>query len=152
MEPIKTIAGKILLYFYSIQRSDYAKLHDFVLKFQMRHFSDKNEKSPKVIHKDNEIVQNLLKIARDDNNVYNALKYLEDKGFIEMSKSSDNVSDNLLNFSVSSVGIDIIEGIERGKEEKREFNIIFNIKVADNINIESLIKAELGSLIKASLV
>jgi len=152
MEQIKTIAGKILLYFYSIQRSDYVKLHDFVLEFQMRHFSDKNEKSPKVIHKDNEIVQNLLKIAGDDNNVYNALKYLEDKGFIEMSKSSDNVSDNLLNFSVSSAGIDIIEGIERGKEEKREFNIIFNIKVADNINIESLIKAELGSLIKASLV
>jgi len=152
MEPIKKIAGRILLYFYLIQRNDYSKLCDLVLEFQMRHFSDKNEKSPKIIHKDNEIVQNLLKIAGNDNNVYNALKYLENKGFIEMSKSSDNVNDNFLNFSVSSAGIDIIESIERGKEEKREFNIIFNIKVADNINIESLIKTELGSLIKASLV
>ena len=32
MESIKKIAGKILLYFYYIQRSDYAKLNDFVLE------------------------------------------------------------------------------------------------------------------------
>ncbi len=152
MEPIKTIAGKILLYFYSLQRSDYSKLHDLVLGFQMRHFSDKNEKSPKISHKENEIVQNLLKISNNDNNIYNALKYLTDKGFIEMSKNSDNVSDNFLNFSVSSIGIDVIEGIERGVEEKKIFNVTFNIKVADNINIESLMKAEIGSLLKASII
>ncbi len=152
MEPIKKISGKILLYFYSIQRSDYAKLHDSILEFQMRHFSSDDNKSPQIINKGNEIVQDLLKISGNDNNIYNALIYLDDKGFINMSRSLDNVSDNFLNFSVSSAGIDIIEGIERGESERKKFNIIFNIKLADNINVESLIKTELGSLIKASLI
>jgi len=152
MKPIKTLAGKILLYFYSLQRNDYAKLYNLVLEFQMRHFVDKNEKSPKIINKDNEIVKNLLEISGNDNNVYNALIYLQDKGFIKMSRSPDNTNDNFLNFSVLSGGIDIIEGIERGKNERKQFNVIFNIKVADNINIESLIKTELSSLIKASLI
>lgn len=152
MEPIKTIAGKILLYFYLIQRNDYAKLHDLVLEFQMRHFSNKDDESPQITHKENAVAQNLLKISGNDNNVYNALIYLQDKGFIEMRKIPDNVNDNFLNFSVSSAGIDIIESIERGESEKKEFNIIFNIKLADNINVENLIKAELGSLFKASLI
>jgi len=151
MKPIKTIAGRILLYFYSLQRSDYSKLHDFVLEFQMRHFPDKSEKSPKISHKENEIVRSLLEISDNDNDIYNALKYIADKGFIEMSKNSDNVGDYFLNFCVSSIGIDMIEGIERGEEEKKIFNITFNIKIADSINIESLLKAEIGSLFKASI-
>ena len=151
MEPIKKIAGKILLYFYSIQISDYVKLHDLILEFQMRHFSDKNDKSPKITHKKNEIVQNLINISGNDNNVYNALAYLQSEGLIEMSKSSDNVSDNFLNFSVSSMGVNIIEGIEKRAEERDNFYITFNIKLADNVNIDSLIKTELGSLIKTSL-
>ena len=152
MEPVKKIAGKILLYFYSIQMSDYTKLHDLVLEFQMRHFSNKNDKSPKITHKGNVIVQDLINISGNDNNVYNALAYLRNRGLIEVSKSPDNVSDNFLNFSVSSAGIDIIEGIEERAEERDNFYITFNIKLADNVNIDSLIKAELGSLIKASLV
>lgn len=152
MEPIKTIAGKILLYFYSIQRIDYAKLHDLMLAFQMRHFSNPNEHSPKMERGNNEVIENLLKISNNDNDIYNALKYLQGGGFIEMSDSKDNVGDHFLNFNVTNYGIDIIEGIERGDEEKRVFNINFNIKVADTVNIESLLKAEVGSLIKTSLL
>jgi len=151
MEAIKKIAGKMLLYFYTLQRNDYSSLYDFGLSFQMRHFP-KGEKSPAINDKNNEISQTLIKISGNDNNAYNALIYLCEKGFINMSKTSDNVSDHFLNINVSSEGIDIIEGIERGETEKKEFNIIFNIKIADNINIESLIKTELGSLIKASLL
>lgn len=151
MEPIKKIAGKILLYFYYIQRDDYASLHDFALSFQIRHLPD-GVKSPLINNKDQEITQNLIKISGSDNNIYNGLMYLYEKGFINMSKQPDNTCDHILNITVSSIGIDIVEGIERGEEEKREFNINFNIKLADNINIESLIKAELGSLIKASLI
>ncbi len=151
MEPIKKIAGKILLYFYSIQRDDYSYLHDFILSFQMRHFSN-GEKSPVINNKEHKISKDLIKISGNDNNIYNALIYLYEKGFINMSRSSDNVSDHFLNISVSQGGIDIVEGIERGEKEKREFHVTFNIKLADDINIESLIKTELGSLIKASLI
>jgi len=151
MKPIKTIAGKILLYFYSIQRDDYSYLHDLVLSFQMRHFRN-SEKSPVLESKEHEISKNLIKIAGNDNNVYNALIYLHEKGFIGMSKVRTNVSDSFLNFSVSSGGVDIIEGIEREAEERNNFYITFNIKLADNIKIENLIKAELGSLFRASVV
>jgi len=91
MKPIKTIAGKILLYFYSIQRDDYSYLHDLVLSFQMRHFRN-SEKSPVLESKEHEISKNLIKIAGNDNNVYNALIYLHEKGFIGMSKVRTNVS------------------------------------------------------------
>ena len=53
---------------------------------------------------------------------------------------------------LTAYGVDIIEGIEKSDKEKEAFKINFNIKLAENINIESLIKAELGSLIKASLI
>jgi len=151
MESIKKIAGRILLYFYYVQRDNYAYLNDFSLSFQIRHFSD-GEKSPVMSDKEHEISKNLIKISGSDNNIYNALIYLWKKGFINMSKSPDNVSDHFLNINVSSDGIDIVEGIERGEEEKREFHVTFNIKLAENINIESLIKAEIGSLFKASII
>ena len=44
MKPIKTIAGKVLLYFYSVQRTDNARLLDTVLDFQMRNFNNRKEK------------------------------------------------------------------------------------------------------------
>ena len=140
MEPIKAIAGRILLYFYSIQRDDYSCLHDLLLSFQMRHFKS-SEKSPVLESKESKISENLIKIAGNDNNIYNALMYLYEKGFIDMSKDQNNVSDSLLNFSFTSRVIDIIEGVEREAEERNNFYITFNIKLADDIKIESLIKA-----------
>lgn len=153
MEPIKTIAGKILLYFYSVQRTEYAKLHDFSVSFQMRHFSNPDERSPKMERSStNELLENLLKISNRDNDIYNALLYLNGSGFIEMKESKDNVGIHLYNFQLSNHGIDIIEGIERGNDEKQIFNVTFNIKVADNVNVDSLVKAEVGSLLKASFL
>ncbi len=152
MESIKTIAGRILLYFYSVQRSDYAKLNDSIIEFQIRGFSGKSDKSPQLKKKGSEVVSDLLKISENDNDIYNALVYLHDKNLIKMTKSPDNISDNLINISVSSTGIDMVEGIERGERERKNFYITFNIKLADNVNIENLIKAELGSLLKASLI
>jgi hypothetical protein len=54
-------------------------------------------------------------------------------------------------FRVTASGVDIIEGVERDVTAKQNFTINFNIKVADNITVESLIKNELGSIFKGSL-
>ena len=97
--------------------------------------------------------QDLLELA--DNvpaNLYMAFRYLQDKYFLEFKISSDTGSDHFHNFRITSVGIDIIEGIERDSAAREEFTINFNIKLAENINIESLIKAELESILKASLI
>ncbi len=151
MKTIKQISGDILLYFYYLQRDDYSYLHDFTLSFQMRHFSN-GEKSPVMGKKDNDICKNLLKISEKDNDIYNALMYLYEKSFIELSNSKSNVNDHFHNFKVSAYGIDIVEGIERGEEEKKNFNVNFNIKVKNNFNVESLLKAELGSILKLGLI
>ena len=113
------------------------------------------EKQIKIIDKDNSVIQNLLKISNNGNEIYNALVYLRDKKFIEVIAGNyllEEYQEHFQKFRVSALGIDMIEGIERGKEEKSKFNIIFNIKLAENMNVESLLKTEVGSLIKASLV
>lgn len=147
MKTIKHISGDILLYFYWVQRQNYSSLHDFAVSFQMRHFSN-NETSPVMQNTNHEISKNLLSLAESDGNVYNALSYLNEKNFIFFNESNDNVSDNFINFRVTAFGIDTVEGIERGLEEKKEFNINFNIQVQNDFNVESLLKAELGSIFK----
>ena len=140
MKPIKTIAGEVLLYFYSVQRTDNAKLYDMVLDFQMRNFNNRKEESPILVGKENLIKKSLLQIAGSANNLYNGLKYLEDKGFIEMKYSPSRTCDKFSCFRVVSGGVDVIEATLRGKKEKQEFYTTFNIKLADKIKLENLQK------------
>lgn len=84
--------------------------------------------------------------------IYNSLVYLKGHRLIDYNKMGDTGSENFAGFKVTSNGVDIIEGIERTEEQKRQFNIIFNLKLADNISIDSLIKNEIGSIFKASVV
>ena len=56
----------------------------------------------------------------------------------------------MFNFTVTAGGVDIIEGIERGEAERNNFYLTFNIKLADKINVESLVKNELGSILGIS--
>jgi len=71
---------------------------------------------------------------------------------IDYKDSPDNTGSNLFNLKVTASGVDIIEGIERGAEEKRVFNMTFNFNITNDVTVESLLKAEFGSLIKASLI
>ena len=148
MKPIKTIAGKVLLYFYFVQRTDTAQLFDTALNFQMRDSSSRQEEMPILGRKDAKIQKNLLKITDNANNLYNALKYLEDKGFIGMKSSPDRTNDLFFEFRVLSDGVDAIEAILRGEKEKQEFYTTFNIKLADKIDIEGLLEKQLGSIYK----
>jgi hypothetical protein len=45
-----------------------------------------------------------------------------------------------------------VEGVERDNEAKEKFTINFNIKLADNVTVESLIKSEVGSIFKGSIM
>jgi len=148
MKPIKTIAGKVLLYFYFVQRTDYAKLLDTVLNFQMRNFNERVETLPILGSQDSSVIKNLLKVTDNANNLYNGLRYLADKAFIEMKYTPSRTNDHFSLFRVLPGGVDVIEAIERGKEEKEEFYTTFNIKVADKTDIERLLEKQLGSLYK----
>jgi len=84
--------------------------------------------------------------------IFNALIYLSDSYFVTYSESKTTAGSHIHGMKVTAKGIDLIEGIERGREEKKEFNVTFNFNIQNNITVESLLKAELGSLIKVSLL
>ncbi len=114
----------------------------------MRDFNARQEKMPILGGKDSSTIKNLLELTDNDNNLYNALKYLEDKGFISMKCTSDRVCDLISELRVLSNGVDVIEAILRGEKERQEFYTTFNIKLVDKIDIEGLLEKQLGSLYK----
>lgn len=145
MAPIKKTAGDLLIFLYASQRK--------------RGFSDGeivefgNVGEMGVVTNSSNLSKGLLKAGNESAvDVYNALHYLEEKGFVSFRENHTNISDYFHNIRVTASGIDIIEGIERGEEARDRFHVTFNIKLSDNINIDSLIKNEIGSLIKTSLI
>ena len=124
-----------------------------MVSFQLRHFSvDRNETGP-VLERRAESVLNIEELKKySDGDLYNALKYLHDCGLLTFSESKSNVDDSYHNFELTASGVDLIEGIERGEVERNQFNVTFNFNINNNITVESLLKMELGSLVKASLI
>lgn len=143
--PIKQIAGDLLLFFY-----DYQRKNGFPPKSVVR-FGGVFE-GEIILRESGDLESRLLEISRGSSaDAYNALRYLEEKSFLSFKESSDTGGDLFHGFRVTAYGVDIIEGIERGTEEKNNFHVTFNIKLADNVSIDSLIKAELGGLLKGFL-
>lgn len=151
MKSIKTISGEILLYLYLLQRQDVGKLKSIILSFGMWHFSD-GKSGVKLDRRTDSIFKISDFDECSDNDIYNALVYLYDSNLIEYKDSRDNTGSNLINFKVTSYGIDMIESIERGSEEKKNFNITFNFNITNDVTVESLLKAEFGSIFKTSLM
>lgn len=153
LKTIKTIAGEVLLYFYWLQRRDLAKLSDAILSFQLRHFPKESGQVGPVLQRRTESILSIEELKKyTDADLFNALAYLNDHGLIEYNASPTNTDTSFINLRVTSSGIDIIEGIERGQDERSQFNVVFNFNLTNNVTVESLLKAELGSLVKASLL
>lgn len=82
-------------------------------------------------------------------NLKNAFQYLKDKRLIDFQANGIfQESIEIYNLSITAAGVDIIEGVGGAETEKGKYQMAFNVKLADNINVESLIKAELGSIFK----
>jgi hypothetical protein len=145
IKSLKKISGDVLLFLYFLQRR-YGYCDDGILSFDRKMQIEEQLKNSKLGSKIIELTENSIPDA------FGAIKYLEEKGFISFNESIDNMTYHFINIRVTAYGIDIIEGIERGEEEKKEFHINFNIKLAENINIDSLIKGEINSLLKLSLI
>ena len=157
IKPIKTIAGEILLFFYVLHRKNPSTLSNWITSFQDYHLPEESKAEGMVNNDKNEIYQNLLNIGFNTVNIYNALCYLEGKGFITYNSSRDSHAMNIYGIGLTAYGIDVVEDIDQVNEEKRNqaqqnFEVNFNITVNNNITVESLIKNELGSLIKNSIL
>lgn len=151
MTSIKTISGEILLYMYLLQRQDVGKLKSSIVSFQMWHLPVGQEGV--LLDRRSDTIFNISDFeAYSDNDIYNALVYLHDSSLIEYNDSSDTAGSNLMNLKVTSFGVDIVESIDRGDEEKRNFNVTFNFNIKNDVTVESLLRAEFGSIFKASLL
>lgn len=151
MKTIKTISGEILLYLYLLQRQNVGELKGQMLSFGLWHNSASNEGA--CLNKRSGTIFGSKDFdAYTDNDLYNALVYLGDSSLIDFTDSKDNTGSHFFNLKVTSHGVDIIEGIERGEEERNVFNVTFNFNVTNDVTVESLLKAEFGSLFKASVL
>lgn len=155
LKPIKTIAGEVFLYLYWLQRQDAGDLKNTILSFTMFPFK-RGEKLQHLVgvqleRKEDSIFNVEHFSPYSDNDLYNSLVYLYDSNLLFYTDSRENTRSNFLNFKLTASGIDLIEGIERGKEEQKQFNVTFNFNVHNNVTVESLLKANFGSLVKASV-
>ena len=146
LKPIKKIAGELLIYLYNRERSE-----AFALKSAMLRFND--ALTTVSLEGKDEFTKVLLYAANDSSaDAYNALEYLSEQMFIEARASRDSGGVMMHGFHVTSRGVDIIEGIEQDQQLRNQFNITFNFKLAENINVDALVKNEIESLVKASVL
>ncbi len=137
---IKEIAGEILLYFYVLQRKNYSELEKQQFNFLIRNGIKLENKT-----------KNELTEKYSDSDLYNALRYLENKNFVQFAKNGEtNIEKAFVVIELTADGMDIIEGVKRGDGKsiyKTTFNFNLNIdsllKLENNINLESIIKASL---------
>ena len=138
---IQETAQKILLIFY-MRYTTQGFITEEVMQFE---YDDKW-----VLDTDDE----LLKSALNDEIgspilIKNALQYLEDKRLISF-KTRGLVSGDFVAhmFNLTSNGVDMIEGVGGAGNTRDIYQNTFNVKLADNINVESLLKNELkGSVL-----
>ena len=76
--------------------------------------------------------------------IKNSLQYLEGKGLITF-KTRGLLSGDFAayHFKITSRGIDMIEGVGGAGNSRVIYQNTFNVRLAENINVESLLKAEL---------
>ena len=153
LTPIKKISGALLLYFYWLQRSDIGKLRSSMISFNLRYYQNNNQESGVQIGDRKNSILGVNKFdVYSDNDLYNALIYLIDSGLLDLNEHEETGGIHFHRLKVTSSGVDIVEGIERGEEERVEFNVTFNFNIENNVTVESLLKAELGSLFRASIL
>ena len=142
---IKKISGEILIYLYAIQRCDYGKLD--IQNFDFYYGGDHGiYLSNKEKHKSE------LATKYKDIDLFNALKYLQQKEFVRFAGNGQtNMGESFIVLEVTDLGIDIVEGVEK-EIGKDKFQIVFNFE----LNLQSLLKIEnnfdIDSLIKASVL
>lgn len=140
---IKETAGKVLLYFYQLQRTVPLSMRNRQLGFVDRKSGGLFLTSDKKW-----LTENLLDINPKSIDILNAFMFLIDKGLIQSKERATPEATVYVGIQLTHKGIDIVEGIESGAEGREKFNTNFNIQVPDGISIEELIDRQLSSLLK----
>lgn len=137
---IKETAGKMLLYFYQLQRTAPSNMRKRQLGF-----IDKEDGGVSVISDKKWLVKDLLDINRSSVDIFNAFMFLRSKGLIHVDERATARARIYMGLQMSGRGIDLIEGIERGADGQEAFAIMFNIH-ANHTDVDALIKSNLPML------
>jgi len=140
---IKETAGKILLYFYQLQRTV-----PLTMKYRQLGFVDRKTGGMYLTSDKKWLTNNLLDINPVSTDVLNAFTFLIDKGFIQSLERTTGEATIYVGIQLSATGIDVVEGIEGGAEGKQTFTSTFNIQVDSSATIESVIKDNLSALLE----
>jgi hypothetical protein len=140
---IKETAGKILLYFYQLQRTV-----PLTMKYRQLGFIDRKSGGLYLTSDKKWLTNNLLDINPVSTDVLNAFTFLIDKGFIQTRERATAEAKIYVGIQLTSTGIDVIEGIEGGPEGKQEFSSTFNIQIENGANIEAVTNDNLGHLME----
>ncbi len=140
---IKETAGKILLYFYQLQRTV-----PLTMKYRQLGFVDRKSGGLYVTSDKKWLTNNLLDINPVSTDVLNAFTFLIDKGYIQTRERATAEAKIYVGIQLTSSGIDVVEGIEGGSEGQQEFASTFNISVDGGATIESVIGHNLSTLLE----
>lgn len=140
---IKETAGKILLYFYRLQRTV-----PLTMKYRQLGFIERKGGNLYLSSDKKWLTNNLQDINPSANDVFNAFNFLIDKGFIHSRERVTAEAKIYVGIQLSATGIDVIEGIEGGTDGKQEFTNTFNIPVDSSSTIEGVTEQNLSSLLE----
>ena len=138
---IKETAGKVLLYFYQLQRTA-----PLAMPYRQLGFIDKKDKGVGLTSDKKWFAKDLLGINAASSDIFNAFSFLRSKGYIKSNERVGASAIIYVGIQLTGAGIDIIEGIERDSDGRREFELAFNIGVESSEGVEGLIRGCLGSL------
>lgn len=141
---IKETAGKILLYFYQLQRTV-----PLTMKNRQLGFVDRKSGGLYLTSDKKWLTNNLLDINPATTDIFNAFNFLIEKGYIQTIERSTGEAKIYVGIQLSSAGIDVVEGIEGSPDDKQIFASNFNIKVDGTADIESIIKNNLSVLLES---
>ncbi len=139
MRSVKEISGAMLLVLYKLQRENPTSLGTAEIIFDLR--GNKLQ-----VRMDKKLKQYFQQITDSDNDTYNSVKYLLDKGFIARTKTRGIMGGEFIYGPyVTALGIDIIEGVDRKENNtQKEFGVTFNFNLESLVKIEPTLKAQFG--------
>ena len=143
---IKETAGKVLLYFYQLQRTAPLSMPSRQVGFIER----KNGEGLALTSDKKPFAKDLLDINSSSTDIFNAFTFLINKGFIETKERAAPGARIYVGVQVTVAGIEAIESIEGGPDGKNQFEQNFNIKVGSNATVDSVIRDKLKALIDNS--
>lgn len=140
---IKETAGKMLLYFYQLQRTV-----PLTMPHRQVGFIDKKDGGVSVTSDKKWLTRDLLHINPASSDIFNAFLFLLDKGLIQSRERVTAGAKIYVGIQLSHAGVDIVEAVDRDEDGQRAFTVTFNIPIRPDMGVDGLVAENLSSLVE----